>query len=45
MLFAHAGHSHGAEMCCSTITLVVAGLALVVATVALLIALKKNKKK
>lgn len=44
MLFAHAGHSHGAEMCCSTIALVVAGLAVVVAAVALVVALKNKKK-
>ena len=45
MLFAHAGHAHSSEMCCSTITIVVAGLALAVATAALIIALRKNKKK
>lgn len=45
MLFAHAGHEHGSEMCCSTLTLVVAGLALALAVAAVFIASKKSKKK
>lgn len=44
MLFAHAGHSY-AEVCCSKTTLIIAVLALALAVVAIIIALKKNKKK
>lgn len=45
MLFAHAGHSYGAEVCCSKAALVIAVVALAVSVAALIIALKKNKKK
>lgn len=45
MLFAHAGYSHGAEGCYAAIALAVAGVALVLSVVAVVIAIKKSKKR
>lgn len=45
-LFAHAGHEHGAgEMCCSTLVVAMAGLALAVGVIALVVTTKKSHKK